>query len=68
MLDIDLMKQAFNDIFQAMDDISTYRSNTIPKLKENILAMSELGKKGEDAIQKMEKGNIKTDEILNLSI
>jgi len=68
MLDMNLMKQAFTDIFQAMDDISTYRQAAIPKLKENISAMAELTLKGEETIQKMEKGNIESSKVANLNI
>ena len=68
MLNIDLMKQAFNDIFQAMDDISKYRNEAIPKMRQNIEEMAAMTTKGEEAIQKMEKGNLESAKIIDLNL
>ena len=56
-LDIDSLTRAFADIRKAMDDISTFRHNTLPKMAQNILKMEELTDSAEKQIQKMEKGN-----------
>ncbi len=56
-LDIGALKQAFNDIRAALDDISRYRQEALPKMAQNILEMDKLASSTEETIQKMEHGN-----------
>jgi len=57
MLEIESLKSAFRDINIAMDDIAKYRKEALPKMAETILEFEELSLKGEEAIQRFEKGN-----------
>ncbi len=57
MMDMDALKDAFRDINDAMDDISTFRKEALPKMAETILEFDELTKDGEERIKKMEQGN-----------
>ena len=56
MLDIDSLKSAFADINAAMDEISRFRQEALPKMAQTILEFNELTAGGEAAIQQMEKG------------
>lgn len=56
-LNIDDLERAFNDIKIAMDDISKFRSDALPKMANNIIKMDQLNTDAFKAIQEMEKGN-----------
>lgn len=56
MLDIDSLKSAFADINAAMDEISRFRQEALPKMAQTILEFNEMTAGGEAAIQQMEKG------------
>lgn len=53
-LDIGLLKQAFADIHGALNDITSYRREALPKMAENILEMERLATESEENIRKME--------------
>jgi uncharacterized protein YaaN involved in tellurite resistance len=53
-LSIDVLKQAFNDIRSALDDISRYRQEALPRMAQNILEMDELAGKSEEQIRRFE--------------
>lgn len=57
MLDAEKLKGAFNDIKAALDDISSFRKEALPRMAQTILEFDELTQKGEEAIKKFEKGN-----------
>ena len=50
------LKSAFADINAAMEAISTYRRDALPKMAETILEFDKLAGEGESAIAKMEQG------------
>ncbi len=56
MLDIDSLKSAFADINAAMDEISRFRQEALPKMAQTILEFNEMTAGGEAAIQQLEKG------------
>ena len=56
-LDVETLKQAFADTFEALDSISTYKQEALPKLKDTIEEFRTLAEEGEKAIQKIEKGS-----------
>lgn len=56
-LDIQSLKSAFADINAAMEAISAYRRDALPKMAQTILEFDELAKEGETAIAKMEQGS-----------
>ena len=57
MLEMDKLKSAFSDITSALDDISSYRQEALPKMAQSILEFDDIATKGEEAIKKMEQGN-----------
>lgn len=54
---VDTLKVAFKDCMTAMDDISKYKVEALPKLKTTIQQFKELTDESEKYIQKLEKGN-----------
>lgn len=62
-INIETLKKAFEDIKQAIDDISTYRAEALPRMKENIAAMQELTGAAAEAISRMESGNAMAPNI-----
>lgn len=54
MLDIEVLKGAFADIRSALDDISRYRQEALPKMAQNILDMNRLATESEEQIRKVE--------------
>lgn len=63
MLEMEKLKEAFNDINTAMEDISTFRQEALPKMASTIVELDDMTKKSEEAIKKMEKGNIASSNI-----
>lgn len=57
MLDMESLKRAFTNINGAMDEISRYRREALPKMTQAILEFDRMTTEGEKAIQKMEQGN-----------
>lgn len=53
-LDMDSLSRAFADIRSALDDISRYRREALPKMAKNILTMDKLATESEQAIKKIE--------------
>lgn len=53
-LDMDTLKRAFNDVQSALDDISQFRRNALPKMAHSIVEMNDLTGKMEGSIRKME--------------
>lgn len=56
-ISVDVMKNAFTETLQALDDISTFKQAALPKMKETIVAFQEMANEGEKHIQNMEKSN-----------
>lgn len=56
-ISVETLKTAFADVMSAMDAISTYKQEALPKMKETINQFKELAEKGEQQIQRLEKGN-----------
>ena len=55
MLQMDSLKSAFADINSAMDEISRFRREALPKMAESILEFDQLTAQGEATIERMEK-------------
>jgi uncharacterized protein YaaN involved in tellurite resistance len=58
MLNIDVLKTAFADIKSALDDISRYRSEALPKMAQNILDMDRLAAESAEQIKKVEHAEV----------
>jgi uncharacterized protein YaaN involved in tellurite resistance len=56
-ISVDTLKTAFEDALSAMDAISVYKQEALPKMKETINQFKELAEKGEAQIQRLEKGS-----------
>ena len=56
-ISVETLKTAFADVISAMDAISTYKQEALPKMKETISQFKELAEEGEKQIQRLEKGN-----------
>lgn len=56
-LDMETLKQAFEDINEALDDISSFRKKALPQMANNILEMDKLTKQTETSIQRLEEGS-----------
>ncbi len=54
---IEAMKTAFADVMEALDSISTYKQEALPKMRDTINQFKELAAKGEEQIQQLEKGH-----------
>jgi uncharacterized protein YaaN involved in tellurite resistance len=53
-LNLDVLKQAFGDIRAALDDISRYRQEALPKMAQSIVDMDKMSKEADDQIRKVE--------------
>lgn len=53
----DTLKQAFTDVLSALDSISTYKQEALPKMRETISQFRELADNGEQQILRLEKGS-----------
>ncbi|MFA6371203.1 MAG: toxic anion resistance protein [Methanothrix sp.] len=56
-ISVETLKTAFADITDALDSISTYKQDALPKMRDTINQFKELAAKGEEQIQKLEKGH-----------
>ncbi len=57
MLDMGQLEQAFADVLGAIDDLSRYRREALPKLDAQIDRLAALASQGEQAIHRMHEGN-----------
>lgn len=55
-ISVDTLKQAFTDVLSALDSISTYKQEALPKMRDTINQFRELADDGEKQIQRLEKG------------
>jgi uncharacterized protein YaaN involved in tellurite resistance len=56
-ISVETMKTAFADAMEALDSISTYKQEALPKMRDTINQFKELAAKGEEQIQQLEKGH-----------
>ena len=49
--------QAFADVLGAIDDLSRYRREALPRLDAQIDRLAALARQGEQAIHRMDAGN-----------
>lgn len=56
-LDMNVLKQSFADIRSALDDISTFRHEALPKMAESIVELNKMTAEQDKAIGELEKGN-----------
>lgn len=56
-ISVETMKTAFGDVMEALDSISTYRQEALPKMRDTINQFKELAAKSEAQIEQLEKGH-----------
>ncbi|MWV42848.1 toxic anion resistance protein [Paenibacillus sp. HJL G12] len=56
-ISVDTLKQAFTDVLSALDSISTYKQEALPKMRDTINQFREMADSGEKQIQRLEKGH-----------
>ena len=56
-ISVEMLKTAFADAMEALDSISTYKQEALPKMRDTINQFKELAAKGEEQIQQIEKGH-----------
>jgi uncharacterized protein YaaN involved in tellurite resistance len=56
-ISVDTLKTAFADVISAMDAISTYKQEALPKMRQTIDEFRVLAETGEKEIQRLEKGS-----------
>jgi uncharacterized protein YaaN involved in tellurite resistance len=56
-ISVESLKTAFADVMEAMDSISTYKQEALPKMRLTIDQFKELAAKGEEQILQLEKGH-----------
>ncbi|MBB6691005.1 toxic anion resistance protein [Cohnella xylanilytica] len=56
-ISVDTLKQAFADVLSALDSISAYKQEALPKMRDTIHQFRELAETGEKQIQRLEKGH-----------
>ena len=67
MLDMEVLAAAFTDIDQALDEISRYRQEALPKMASQILELDKLTAKSEEAIRRMESGDRAAANVIGVT-
>src|SRR5690606_22548904 len=57
VLDMEKLEQAFTDVIGAIDEVSRYRREALPKLDAQIDRLAELAQQGGDAVERLAQGN-----------
>jgi uncharacterized protein YaaN involved in tellurite resistance len=57
-LNLDVLKQAFGDIRAALDDVSRYRQEALPKMAQSIVEMDRMSQEAEAQIRKVEHAEL----------
>lgn len=57
MISPDVLKNAFAEALQAINDVSTYKVQALPQMKETINLFSEMADEGQKVVEKIETGN-----------
>ncbi len=65
-IDMEALKKAFTDIHAALDDISAYRQQALPKMAETIKEMDLMTAAGEKKIQQMERAEIAAEDVFEI--
>ncbi len=64
-LDRETLEEAFSEVMAALDDVSRYRQQALPRLDEQIERLDALSRQGNAAIERLDHGNRqRTDESL----
>ncbi|MCL2671714.1 MAG: toxic anion resistance protein [Clostridiales bacterium] len=56
-ISVDVLKESFSDVLSALEEISNYKQQALPKMKETISQFRELADRGEAEISRLERGS-----------
>ncbi|WP_405304069.1 toxic anion resistance protein [Methanobrevibacter sp.] len=57
MISPDVLKASFAEALSAIEDVSTYKEQALPKMKETILMFSDMAHEGQKVVEKIETKN-----------
>ena len=57
MISPEVLKNAFNEAMQAISDVSTYKEQALPQMKETINMFSDMANEGQKVVDKLETTN-----------
>jgi uncharacterized protein YaaN involved in tellurite resistance len=57
MISPEVLKAAFAEAIQAIDDVSNYKIQALPQMKETINMFSDMADEGQKVVDKLEMGN-----------
>lgn len=57
MLDMQVLEEAFSEVMGAIDDLSSYRQEALPRLDEQIDRLATLAKQGNASIDRLQEGS-----------
>lgn len=57
MISPEVLKASFDDAIQAIEDVSVYKEEALPKMKETIALFSDMADKGQKVVEKLETNN-----------
>ena len=52
-----MLKASFAEALQAIEDVSTYKEQALPKMKETINMFSDMADEGQKVVEKIETTN-----------
>lgn len=64
-ISVETLESSFNDIFAALDEISTFKQAALPQMKETIKQFQEFADRGGKAIDRLEAGNLNQAQLTN---
>ena len=57
MISPEVLKASFSEALQAIEDVSNYKQQALPKMKETINVFSDLADEGQRVVDKIETSN-----------
>lgn len=54
MISEDVLRSSFAEALQAIQDVSTYKQQALPKMKETINLFSDMAEDGQKVVEKLE--------------
>ena len=57
MISPEVLKASFNEALAAIEDVSNYKQQALPKMQETIIAFNDMAQEGQKVINKIETSN-----------
>ena len=57
MIDPQILQNSFAEALQAIEEVSNYKQQSLPKMKETIMMFSNMADEGQKVVDKLETGN-----------